>query len=279
MELNSAGASTLKVGVLTTVSVDALFRGQYQPRGEPSEPELAELAESVKVHGVMQPPLVRPCGSQYEIICGERRWRAARLAGLAAIPVLVRELSDQQSAELAVIENVQRQDLNMIEEAAAYRRLHMEFSMSHSKIAERVGKNRATISQLIALLSLDTEVLNILSAGEMSFSQARLLCTAGLSAQHQTSLAQDIVSNGLTIKQIQSRIKAILSPREALPTLDKPASVDLLRLERDLSAACGSPVKILEGKGQRGVLQIEYSDYDVLDGLITRLVGDIYRDG
>lgn len=259
------------VGHLTDVSIDTLFRGQYQPRGEPTEPELLELAESVKVHGIMQPPVVRPCGSRFEIICGERRWRAARIAGLTTMPVLVRELSDQHAAELSVIENVQRQDLNLVEEAMAYRRLHLEFGMPHTKIAERVGKNRATISQLIALLSLDIELLRVLSEGAISFSQARMLCSAGLTPRQQSYLAAEILSDGLTVKQIEKRVKSMLAGGSPSPMKVDHQSSDVKRLERALTEACGSPVKIRQGRGQRGVLQIEYSNYEVLDGIISRL--------
>ena len=266
------GEETAPVGVgeaLASLAIDALQPGRFQPRARIGQEGLADLAESIKAQGVMQPILARPLGAgRYEIIAGERRWRAARMAGLTTVPALVRELPDRHALAIALIENLQREDLNPLDEAAGIKRLTEEFGMTHAEAAEAVGRSRAAITNALRLLELAPPVQELLRDGKLDMGHARALLA--LPALKQIDLAREAVARQLSVRQVEKRVAGVTGRPAARgrARIDR----DVARLEDELSGALGTRVSIRAGpKPGSGKLVIHYSSLDQLDALLTRL--------
>ncbi|BCX88407.1 ParB family transcriptional regulator, chromosome partitioning protein [Methylomarinovum tepidoasis] len=251
-----------------TLPLDRIEPGRFQPRRDIDPDRLAELADSIRTHGVVQPVVVRPLeNDRYELIAGERRWRASRLAGLAEIPVVVRRLDDRTALALALIENVQREDLNPLEQAEALWRLLEEFDMTHQQLAEAVGKSRTTITNLLRLLDLEPEVKRLLAEGRIEMGHARALL--GLAGEQQLQIARQVADGKLTVRATEALVRKLQQSREK-SRQDRP-DPDILRLQEELSSLLGAPVTIRHGRGGKGSLVIRYSDLEQLEGLLTRM--------
>jgi ParB family chromosome partitioning protein len=254
---------------LTTLPIAALQPGKYQPRSRMDQEALNALAASIKAQGVMQPILVRPlAGGTHEIIAGERRWRAARIAGLSSVPVLIRAVTDQQALAVALIENIQREDLNALEEATGIERLINEFALTHQAVADAIGKSRAAVTNLLRLLELAPPVKALLGEGRIEMGHARALLA--LPAVRQVELANEAAARGLSVREVEQRVAAMLTARSGSRT--KPAADrDVLRLQENLAQALGTRVQIKVRRKGKGSLIIDYGSLDQLDGLISRL--------
>lgn len=256
---------------LREIDVKLLQRGQYQPRQYLGEAELAELAESVKKHGVMQPLVIRPIAEQrYEIIAGERRWRAAQLAGLQTVPAIVREIPDHIAIALALIENIQREDLNPIEQAMALQRFQDEFQLSHQEIADMVGKARATISNLLRLLSLNERVKQHLVQRELDMGHARALLP--LPIEQQSQIAHEIIKKQLSVRQTEQLVRQLQQGQT--PTSKKATSLvdtDIQQLCQRLSEHLAAEVKIDHLKQGKGKIVIKYHSLDELEGILSQI--------
>jgi ParB family chromosome partitioning protein len=261
---------------LRSLPIDALTPGRYQPRRTMDQGKLAELAESIKAQGVIQPVVVRDIGGKsYEIIAGERRWRASQLAGLTEIPVVIREVDDRTVVAMALIENIQREDLNPLEEAIALQRLIDEFDLTHAQAAEAVGRSRAAVSNLLRLLELPVEIRVLLETKALEMGHARALLT--LSPQAAIALARQAAENGWSVREVEHRAQLLASGKvmgaanaKAKPVKAKPQA-DIAALERELSESLQTQVNVLHGRGGKGRLVIHYSDLDSLDGVLERL--------
>ncbi|MES1992710.1 MAG: ParB/RepB/Spo0J family partition protein [Pseudomonadota bacterium] len=249
---------------LAQLPVERLRRGRYQPRLRMDPEALAELAESIRTQGVVQPIVVRPWEGDYEIIAGERRWRAAQMAGLREVPCLVRQIPDQAAMAIALIENIQREDLNTMEEAGALTRLQREFSLTHEQIAATVGRSRVAVTNLLRLNELEPPVKTLLEQGNLEMGHGRALL--GLKGGEQCEAAALVVRRGLTVRQTEALVRRMQQP--AGP--DKTPDPDLARLEQDLSERLGTPVAI-QDRGGKGAVRIEYHSLDQLDGLLALL--------
>jgi ParB family chromosome partitioning protein len=251
------------------LKVDLLQPGKYQPRTQMSEVALKELADSIKVQGVIQPILVRPVGGgRYEIIAGERRWRAARIAGLSTVPALVREVPDNAALAMALIENIQREDLNPLEEANGIQRLVAEFNITHDKAAEMVGRSRSAVTNLLRLLALAEPVRDLLQQGKLDMGHARaLLALAGM---QQIETARLIAERGMSVRDTEKLVGRLLRGTSA-KKLRKTSDRDVLRLQEELAQKLGTKVQIKAGNKGRGSLVIQYTSLDQLDAILARL--------
>jgi ParB family chromosome partitioning protein len=254
---------------LATLDVGALQPGRFQPRLRMDQAGLAELADSIKAQGVMQPILARPLGGgRYEIIAGERRWRAARLAGLATVPALVRDVADRHALALALIENIQREDLNPLEEAAGLRRLLTEFGMTHGEAAEALGRSRAAITNALRLLELAPPVQEMVREGKLDMGHARALLA--LPALAQIDLARDAAAGQLSVRQVEARVASLLK-RPASRARARPDR-DVARLEEEVSQRLGTTVRIRHaGRKGAGKLIVHYASLTHLDALLAKL--------
>jgi ParB family chromosome partitioning protein len=254
---------------LTSLAVEALQPGRYQPRGRVDPESLAGLAESIKAQGIMQPILARPVGGgRYEILAGERRWRAARMAGLATVPALVREVADRNAAAIALIENLQREDLNPLEEAAGVQRLIGEFGMTHADAAQALGRSRAAVTNALRLLELAPPVQELVREGKLDMGHARALL--GLPALKQIELARLAAAKQLSVRQVE-RMVAGLARRGAAGARTRPDR-DVARLEEEWSQKLGTTVKIQTGlKPGSGKLTVHYATLEQLDALLRKL--------
>ena len=254
-------------GDLRMMQVSQLAPGKYQPRTQMDAESLQELADSIRAQGLMQPILARETTGGYEIIAGERRWRAAQLAGLSEIPVLLREVADAEVAAMALIENIQREDLNAIDEAQGLHRLIQEFGMTHDAVAQAVGKSRAAVSNLLRLLNLSRPVQDMLVAGLIEMGHARALLP--LHAGVQRELAHEIETRGLSVREVERRVARLKEP--AATPAKQSVSRDVLRLEEALSDALGMTAHIqVRGKGG-GKLTLQFANPEELQGLLDRL--------
>jgi ParB family chromosome partitioning protein len=261
---------------LMTLSVSELQPGKYQPRSYMDEEALQTLAASIKTQGIMQPILVRPLtAGGYEIIAGERRWRASQIAGLTEVPVVVRNIPDEAALAMALIENIQRENLNPLEEAQGIKRLIDEFDMTHEKAAEAVGRSRTAVSNLLRLLTLCSPVQEMLIQGKLDMGHARSLI--GLSGAHQVILAERIVHDQLSVREAEKIVK-VFNEAPAQESAEKQAAPknlredqDVLRLQESLSEQLGATVAIKSGKNGAGVLKINYTNLDQLDEIIAKL--------
>ena len=257
---------------LKTVPVDLVQRSAYQPRTEFNEEAMNELADSIKAQGVVQPIVVRPLANdKYEIIAGERRWRAAQMAGLHEVPVIVRKVDDRGAMCLALIENIQRQDLNPLDEARGLLRLLEEFDMTHDAVAEAVGKSRSTITNLLRLLDLNPQVKRMLEAGELEMGHARALLA--LPEEKQVEAAREVVRRRLSVRATEALVKKWQSgaDRRGKKNGKKPADPDITRLENELAERLGAPVSIKHKSSGKGTLEVSYNSLDELDGILSRI--------
>ena len=260
--------------VLRKLPIDQLQPGKYQPRRDMDEGKLAELADSIKAQGIIQPILVRQIeGGSYEIIAGERRWRASRLAGLDEVPVVVRELEDRTVIAMALIENIQREDLNPLEEAEALARLVSEFTLTHAEAAQAVGRSRASVSNLLRLIDLPIGVRVLLETRRLEMGHARALLT--LAPELATKLAEEAAEQGWSVREVEHRAQQFAAgkvpgARKAKPAPSAPQA-DIASLETELSESLGAKVAISHGRGGKGKLVIHYTDLDTLDGVLERL--------
>lgn len=277
------GADPLQAqeGELRQLSLHKLQPGRYQPRTRMDEQALQELADSIQQHGIMQPILVRPLATlgaddaraPFEIIAGERRYRAARLAGLETVPVMVKDVADEQALSLALIENIQREDLNPLEEAQAMKRLIEEFGLSHEQVAKAVGRSRSATSNLLRLLQLAEPVQTMLLASDLDMGHARALLA--LDRARQIQLAHEVVQRRLSVRECERLVTKTLRADGEQP-VDRPAtfaavSRDHQRLEEQLSDALATPVCIKLSSRGKGSLQIEFADAEHFEGLLQRL--------
>lgn len=261
-------------GALREIPVDLIQRGQYQPRLEIRAEKLEELAESIRAQGVVQPIVVRPlsAGGRFELIAGERRWRAAQLAGLDSIPAVVRDVADRDAMSIALIENIQREQLNPIEEALALDRLVREFSMTHQAVAEAVGRSRAAVSNLMRLLELDAEVRQRVEQGELEMGHARALLA--LTPPLQRQAAATIVAEALSVRAAEALVRRLRDGDQHGGASDKPAPApdpNVQQLEQSLSERLGANVSIRHGAGGKGALTIRYGSLDELDGILAHI--------
>ncbi len=258
--------------VLKQIPIEYLQPGQYQPRKDMHPEALEELAASIKVQGIMQPIIVRPISSvsantKYEIIAGERRWRAAQIAGLHEVPALVREVSDEAAIAMALIENIQRENLNPMEEAVALHRLQEEFELTQQQVADAVGKSRVTVTNLLRLMNLNDDVKTLLEHGDIEMGHARALL--GLRDQHQSEAARQVVAKGFTVRQTEALVRG-WHDQSAVPA--KPASnPDIQRLETNLGERLGAKVELKHNAKGKGKLVINYSSLDELDGILGHI--------
>jgi len=251
------------------LKVDLLQPGKYQPRTRMDEAALKELADSIRMQGVMQPILVRPVsGGRYEIIAGERRWRAARMAGLSDVPALIREVPDNAALAMALIENIQREDLNPLEEANGIQRLVTEFNITHDKAAEMVGRSRSAVSNLLRLLALSEPVRDLLHQGKLDMGHARALLA--LSGMQQIDTARVIAARGMSVRETEKLVGRLLRGTPAKKPR-KTSDRDVLRLQEELAQKLGTKVEIKAGSKGRGSVVIQYSNLDQLDAILARL--------
>ena len=262
----------------SSLPVTQMQAGKYQPRTRMDEGALAELAASIKTQGIMQPVLVRPIGKdgitdaiKYEIIAGERRFRAAQLAGLDQVPVLVRDVDDQAAAAMALIENIQREDLNPLEEAQGIHRLISDFAFTHEQAANAVGRSRSAVSNLLRLMNLAGPVQTMLMAGDIDMGHARALLA--VDAASQINLANQVVAKRLSVRETEKLVTRTMEEQSSPPleARQKEKSGDIVRLEEELSDKLATPVVFKMGTKGKGQMIIDFADLDILDGVLARL--------
>ncbi len=270
--------TTADANTPSELPVTQMQAGKYQPRTRMDEGGLQELAASIKTQGIMQPILVRPVGSdkltgaiKYEIIAGERRFRAAQIAGLEVLPVLVRDVDDQAAAAMALIENMQREDLNPLEEAQGIHRLITDFSFTHEQAATAVGRSRSAVSNLLRLMNLANPVQTMLMAGDIDMGHARALLS--VDAATQINLANMVIAKRLSVRETEKLVAKTIEDQKASPTeaRQKEKSGDIVRLEEELSDKLATPVVFKMGTKGRGQMIIDFADLDILDGVLARL--------
>jgi ParB family chromosome partitioning protein len=261
-------------GSLQTLSISDLKPGKYQPRSIMQEEALYALSQSILKQGVMQPIIVRPIGNnQYEIIAGERRWRAAKLANLNEVPVIIKNIPDESALAMALIENIQREDLNPLEEAIGIKRLIDEFNMTHEEAADAVGKSRVTVSNLLRLLTLTKPVQDRLLSGKIDMGHARALI--GLEGSQQIMLCEEVIQKNLSVREVEALVKNLQNSYKT----DKPTSspkktnADVRQLEESLAETLGASVTIDAKKNGSGVLKVHYRNLEQLDEILKKIKG------
>jgi ParB family chromosome partitioning protein len=259
-------------GELRHLPVEWVQPGRYQPRRDIQPEALEELAASIKAQGLMQPIVVRPLPGQtdrYEIIAGERRWRASQLAQLDRVPALIRDVPDEAAIAMALIENIQRENLNPMEEAMALHRLQHEFELTQMEVAEAVGKNRATVANLLRLMNLNDDVKRLLEHGDIEMGHARALL--GLRDDQQSAAAEDVVSRALTVRQTEALVRSLQEDAKPQTAKTAPNNPDVQRLERMLGERLGAKVAIQHTAKGKGKLVINYTSLDELDGILGHI--------
>src|SRR5690606_18877552 len=263
---NGANLSSAQQNELQKLPIEWLKPGKYQPRKDMSQDALEDLASSIRSQGVIQPIVVRQIGEQsYEIIAGERRWRASQLAQLDVIPCLIKDVPDEAAVAIALIENIQREDLNAMEEAIALQRLLSEFELTHQQVADAVGKSRATVTNLLRLNNLQPETKTLLERGDIELGHAKLLLA--LDGDQQTEIARLIAAKGMTVREAERVVRQALEPVKEKPAKPAP-DADIQRLEKRLSEHLGASVAINHGRKGKGKVVINYSSLDELDGIL-----------
>lgn len=268
---NKPGTASAEGGNdLRDIPVDLVGRGKYQPRRDMDQDALQELADSIKVQGVMQPIVVRPSGAdKFEIIAGERRWRASQLAGLDTIPAMVRDVPDEAAIAMALIENIQRENLNPIEEALALQRLQQEFELTQQEVADAVGKSRSTVTNLLRLMSLRDDVRTLLEHGDLEMGHARALL--GLPADDQSAAARTVVGKGFSVRQTEALVRKLLTQTKQQPAPTKTLDPNIKLLQDDLSKKLGAKVRIQHSSKGKGKLVLSYNSLDELDGILNHI--------
>ncbi|MEH6617377.1 MAG: ParB/RepB/Spo0J family partition protein [Porticoccus sp.] len=263
--------SMVQRDLLNELPVEFMSRGKYQPRRDMHPEALEDLASSIRAQGVMQPIVVRPIGiDSYEIIAGERRWRAAQLAGLETIPALIRDVPDESAVAMALIENIQREDLNAIEEAQALVRLQQEFGLTQQQVADAVGKPRSTVTNLMRLMTLEQDVQKLLEHGDLEMGHARALL--GLGGHSQVEAARTAVAKGMSVRQTEALVRRLQQQQERpeqVPT--HRVDPDTKRLQDELSGQIGVPVLIQHNAKGKGKLVLKYNSLDELEGILSHI--------
>lgn len=266
---DTAAATPDRDGDLRHIPIDLVQRGKYQPRTDMHEAALEELANSIRQQGVMQPIVVRPISSsRYEIIAGERRWRASQIAGLDSIPAIIKPVSDESAIAMALIENIQRENLNPIEEAMALKRLQDEFELTQQEVADAVGKSRATVTNLIRLIGLSNDVRVMLERGDLEMGHARALLS--LVDIQQSEAARTVVGKGLSVRQTESLVRRLIAGGGKSPEATK-IDPDIKNLEETLADKLGAKVSIQHTAKGRGKLILKYNSLDELDGILAHI--------
>ena len=257
-------------GHLKSVPVDRIQRGRHQPRRDIEPESLQELADSIRAQGLMQPIVIRPVSDKrYEIIAGERRWRAAQLAGLESIPAMVRDVGDDAAMAMALIENIQREDLNPIEEAGALQRLQTEFELTQQQVAESVGKSRSTVANLLRLMALQADVRRLLEHGDLDMGHAR--CLLALEGDTQSRAARAVVARGLSVRQTEALVRQWLASPDDKDKAKPAIDPNIRQLQDELAGKLGTRVSIQHGSGGKGRLVLSYSSLDELDGILAHI--------
>jgi ParB family chromosome partitioning protein len=256
-------------GGLTEIDIDRIQRGKYQPRQVFDQESLQELADSIGVQGIVQPIVVRPEGSHFELVAGERRWRAAQLAGLQKIPAVIRELDSKAAAAIGLIENIQREDLNPLEQAQAFLRLIEEFDLTHQQVADSVGRSRAAVSNLLRLLDLAEPVKQQVNRGLLDMGHARALLA--LIRHDQIEIAKLVVNRGLSVRETELLVKKTLATDKKVKARPSASDPDIKRLENKISEKLGAGVKIKPGKKGSGQLVISFHSPAELEGILEHL--------
>jgi len=260
---------TTQDGELRELPVDLVQRGIYQPRRDMDPEALEELAESIRQQGVMQPIIVRPIAeSRYEIIAGERRWRATQLAGLDRVPAIIRDVPDEAAVAMALIENIQRENLNAMEEAIALQRLQDEFELTQQEVAQAVGNSRSTVTNLLRLIGLSGEVKVMLEHGDLEMGHGRAMLS--LSPELQLQAANQVVAKSLSVRQTEALVRRLQEEKDH-PKEAKKVDPDIRRLQQDLSERIGAKVAINHTSKGKGKLVIQYSSVDELDGILNHI--------
>ena len=267
-----AAAKLVNTSTQQTLPIELLQRGKYQTRKDMNAEKLQDLANSIAMQGIVQPIVVRHISpEQYEIVAGERRWRAAQLAGLQDVPVIIKEMDDRTAMAIALIENIQREDLNVLEEAEALQRLLTEFEMTHQQVAEAVGKSRTTVTNLLRLLELAPEVKKMLVNKQLEMGHARALLP--LTAEQQIVAARKITNEGMTVRLAEKLVKDIQLPPK-VQIKNTAIDSDVLSLQNDLSAKFGAKVQVESNEKGKGKLIIHYSTFDELEGILSKMPYD-----
>ncbi|MCX7075121.1 MAG: ParB/RepB/Spo0J family partition protein [Methylococcales bacterium] len=252
-----------------TLPIELLQRGKYQPRKDMNAEKLQDLANSIAMQGIVQPIVVRHISpEQYEIVAGERRWRAAQLAGLQDVPVIIKEMDDRTAMAIALIENIQREDLNVLEEAEALQRLLIEFEMTHQQVADAVGKSRTTVTNLLRLLELVPEVKKMLINKQLEMGHARALLP--LTPEQQVIAARKITNEGMSVRLAEKLVKDIQQPPK-VQAKNTRIDTDVLLLQNDLSAKFSVKVQVERNENGKGKLIIHYSTFDELEGILSKM--------
>jgi len=268
--LLGGGARMKSDGELAQLAVGSLRPGKYQPRTRMDQASLAELADSIRARGILQPVVVRPVDDGgYEILAGERRWRAAQIAGLERVPALVREVADDVALGIGLIENIQREDLNPIEEATGLKRLIEEFRLTHDEAAKAVGRSRSAVTNLLRLLDLARAVQEMLLDGRLDMGHARALL--GVAKPKQVELAGQVAAKGLSVRETERLVQHTVAAPKARAATTPRLDSDTRRLQEELSEALGATVSLKPAKGGRGSLVIRYATLGQLDGIVSRL--------
>ena len=271
LDQDDVEASAAKGDAVGNLPLDQLQPGKYQPRTHMDQASLEELAASIKSQGLIQPILVRRVAAErYEIIAGERRWRASRIAGLNEVPVVIREVPDQAALAMALIENIQREDLNPLEEAQGIQRLIAEFELTHQEAADAVGRSRAATTNLLRLLNLSAQVQQLMFEGKLDMGHARALLA--LEGHRQVELAHRVVEGGLSVRETERLVQETLHPKLVAVRSKARISRDIARLQEELSEKLGTKVELKPGKKGSGKLVIDYMNNDHLDDLLKRFV-------
>jgi ParB family chromosome partitioning protein len=261
-------------GTLQTLLISELQPGKYQPRSIMQEEALHALSQSILKQGVMQPIIVRPVGNnQYEIIAGERRWRAAKLANLSEVPVIIKNIPDESALAMALIENIQREDLNPLEEAIGIKRLIDEFNMTHEEAADAVGKSRATVSNLLRLLTLTKPVQDRLLSGKIDMGHARALI--GLEGSQQIMLCEEVIQKNLSVREVEALVKNLQNSYkiDSQKPFPKKINADVRQLEESLAETLGASVTIDAKKNGSGILKVHYRNLEQLDEILKKIKG------
>ncbi|KZX73506.1 chromosome partitioning protein ParB [Oleiphilus sp. HI0009] len=255
---------------LREIPVELIQRGKYQPRRDMDQQALEELAESIRQQGIMQPIVVRPISeSKFEIIAGERRWRASQIAGLDRVPTIVRDVPDEAAVAMALIENIQRENLNAMEEAIALQRLQDEFDLTQQEVAEAIGKSRSTVTNLLRLMNLNDDVKLMLEHGDLEMGHGRALLA--LAEEDQLSAANQVNSRSMSVRQTEALVRKMLEAPATKKATKAEKDPNILRLETDLSEKLGASIDIAHGKGGKGKLVISYNSLNELDGILSHI--------
>ena len=267
-EVGKTNQEPANQGEFRKLPIEFMQPGQYQPRKIMTDDALEELASSIRAQGIIQPIVVREIGkNKFEIIAGERRWRASQLAKLDVIPCLVRDIPDEAAIAMALIENIQREDLNAMEEAVALQRLMQEFDLTHQQTADAVGKNRTTVTNLLRLLTLTEVCRTMLERGDLEMGHARALLS--LTSDEQTSVARIVVDKGLTVRETEKLVRTTSAPNKA--KFEAKGDPLINQLERRISDKIGAAIKIQHGAKGKGKIIIQYSSLDELDGVLKHM--------